>query len=128
MISEEQTKQILDSDEVMIYFMSDGCGSFIWRMARDMSHGRLPADSISDITEDIENIRELQKFAIDSLTRFGINIDNLVDDGNSEYWKWYRFWDNWKKGLSDEDWNIVNGLMTKEESIKDYLPTNTWRD
>ena len=76
----------------------------------------------------IKNVSELQKFVVDNLTRFGVDPESANDKKNGDYWKWYRFWDNWKKSLSDEDWETMNQLMKNNEPYDKYLPTGTWKD
>ena len=127
MLEESKKEDILKMGEVDTYFLIDECGAFMWRMNHNMAHNRIPSKDHASIQEDIESVRELQKFAVDNLMRFG--VDPLTaKDADGDYWKWYRFWDNWKKNMSDENWGIVNGLMQKNESYEDYLPKNTWRD
>jgi len=110
-MEESEKNEILELDEVNTYFLIDECGAFIWRMNHEMSHGRIPEESHPAVQEDVNNVYELQKFAVDNLGRFNVDPESAMDKENGEYWKWYRFWDNWKKGLSDEDWNKVNYLL-----------------
>lgn len=128
MIEDNKKEEILKYDEVETYFLIDECGAFTWRMSHEMAHGRIPQEAHADIQKDIENVRELQAFAVENLMRFGVDPESAKDREDGDYWKWYIFWDNWKKGLSDEDWNVVSSLIEKKESIEEYLPKNTWRD
>ena len=128
MIEENKKAEILEMGEVDTYFLIDECGAFIWRMNHEMSHGRIPEESHAAINEDIVNVHELQKFAVDNLMRFGVDPESTNDRKNGDYWKWYRFWDNWKKGLRDEEWDAVSNALQSKESYEKYLPKNTWRD
>jgi len=128
MIEENKKAEILKMNEVNTYFLIDECGAFIWRMNHEMGHGRIPQENHAAIQEDINNVREVQKFAADNLTRFNVDPETVNNRKNGEYWKWYLFWDDWKKGLSNENWNTVNQLMTNNKSIDEYLPKGTWRD
>ena len=38
------------------------------------------------------------------------------------------FWDGWKKGLSNEDWNAMNLLMMEDKSYDEFLPKGTWKE
>lgn len=127
-MTEEEKTKILGLGEIDTYFMIDECGAFMFRMTHDMNKGRIPEESHDAIKKDVEGVRELQRFAVDNLTRFEIDPDSAKDKENGDYWKWYSFWDNWKKGLSDEDWRTVNRLMSNDESIEEYLPKGTWRN
>ena len=101
MLTEKQKEEFLSFDEVLSYLTINECGGFIWRMNHDVGHDRIPKEHHSDIQKDINNIRELQQFVVDNLDRF--NVDGKsANDNDGEYWKWYRFWDNWKSQLSNE--------------------------
>jgi len=128
MITEEQKTGILKMSEADNYFIIDECGAFTWRMNHEMAHNRIPNENHAEVQEDINNVRELQQFVVDNLGRFGVEPESAKDRENGDYWKWYRFWDNWKKGLSDEDWNTINQLMGNNKSYEKYLPKTTWRD
>lgn len=128
MIEENKKEEILQMGEVDTYFLIDECGAFIWRMNHEMSHGRIPEESHEAINSDIVTVREVQQFAVDNLQRFGIDPESTKDRENGDYWKWYIFWDNWKTGLSDDDWNAVSYALQKKESYEKYLPKNSWRD
>jgi hypothetical protein len=128
MIEDNKKEMILKMGEVDTYFLIDECGAFMWRMSHEMAHGRIPQESHAAVQEDINAVREIQVFAVDNLLRFGIDPESAKDRENGDYWKWYTFWDDWKKGLSDEDWNAVNLLISKKESYEKYLPKTTWKD
>jgi len=127
-MTEQEKTEVLEMSEINTYFLIDECGAFTFRMNHEMAHNKIPKESHAAIQEDIDNVRELQKFAVDNLTRFNVDPETVNDREDGEYWKWYRFWDNWKKGLSDEVWNTINQLMANNKSIDEYLPKETWRD
>jgi hypothetical protein len=114
--------------EVDTYFLIDECGAFMWRMNHDMAHGRIPQESHKAIDEDIVAVRELQQFTVDNLQRFGVDPESAKDRKNGDYWKWYGFWDKWKKGLSNEEWNALFELMTTKQSYEKFLPKENWKD
>jgi len=127
-ITEQEKTDLLKLNEQNSYFFINECGAFIWRMNHDMAHGRIPQESHRAIDEDIQKIRVLQKFVVDSnLPKFGVDPESVTDRKGS-YWKWFTFWDNWKKGLSDEDLNKVCDLVEKNKSIDEYLPKGTWQE
>jgi len=128
MLEQKEMDDVLKLDEIDSYFLIDECGAFMWRMNHDMAHDRIPRESHAAIQKDIEKIREVQKFAAENLTRFGIDPESAKDRKNGDYWKWYKFWDDWKKGLSDEDWNKVNALMQAKESFDQYKPKGSWKE
>ena len=119
MIEEEEKAKLLEMTEYDSYFLIDECGAFMFRMSHDMAHSRIPKESHESINKDIINVRELQKFVADNLTRFGVDPESVKDRENGEYWKWYGFWDKW---------NAMTQLMGKGESIEKYLPEGTWKD
>jgi hypothetical protein len=127
-MTEQVKADIIKLDEIDTYFFIDECGAFMWRMNHDMAHNRIPQEEHKTIDDEIAKIRILQKFAVDNLTRFGVNPETVNDRKNGDYWKWYHFWDDWKKGLSDKDWNEVNHLMLNNEPFDKFLPEGNWKD
>lgn len=122
-MSEQDKKDILEMDEPTTYFLINECGNFMFRMTHDMSHDRIPEESKEAVMTDVNNIREIQKFAADNLDRFGVDPESVKEGDKGEYWKWYRFWDDWKINLSDEQWEQVAG-----GNYKEHLPTTSWKD
>jgi hypothetical protein len=122
-MTEQDQKDILSMDEATTYFLINECGMFLFRMNHDMADGRIPEEAHEGITKDMVNIREVQKFAADHLDRFGVDPESVEDKTEGEYWKWYTFWDEWKKNLTDDEWKVV---ATGE--YKEYLPTTSWKD
>lgn len=125
-ITEEDKVGISDLNEYESYFFIDECGAFIWRMSHDMSHGRIPESS--EIRNDIQKVAALQRFVVGTLTRFGIDPETAKDKPNGDYWKWFTFWDNWKKGLTDQEWNELNRKLENKESVEDMLPFGNWKN
>ena len=128
MITEKQKTDILNMNETDSYFLIDECGAFIFRMSHEMAHGKIPEESHAAIREDIIGVREVQKFVVDNLMKFGVDPKSAEDRKDGDYWKWFRFWDNWKKSLSDEDWNTINMLIKNNKSYDKHLPEGTWKD
>jgi hypothetical protein len=127
-VTEEDKNNILKLNETDTYFFVDECGAFMWRMNHEMAHDRIPRESHAAIQEDIEHIRNLQRFAVENLMRFGVDPETAKDRPNGDYWKWYGFWDKWKKGMTDEEWKNLNKLMSEEKPIDEFLPKGNWRD
>jgi len=122
-MSEQDKKDILSMDEPTSYFLVDECGMFLFRMNHDLADGRIPEEAKDRVLKDMMNIRVIQKFTVDNLDRFGVDPESAHDKENGDYWKWYKFWDEWKKALSEDDWKIV-----ASGNYKPYLPKTTWKD
>ncbi len=122
---------ITETPEIMVYFEIDACGSFIWRMNHDMAHGRIESKQHKAIDEDVERVREQQKKAVLQCKRFGVEPNDAEGNPTPDYWKWYRWWDAWKKGLSDEEWRKVDVAVSRkegptEEELLSYRPEGSW--
>lgn len=128
---QEFQQRIETCSERDLYFTIDFFGGFIWRMNHDMADGRIPLEDHPAIDKDVSRCRERSCIAVKQCSRFG--VDPAVDKDNrptDDYWKWYRWWDGWKKGLSAEEWDVFDtansrGLTEEEERL--YQPAGDWR-
>jgi len=130
---EEVNEKIKTYSEVMVYCFIDECGGFIWRMEHDMAHpGRIPQEDHAAIDEDIARVRKQQILAVRQLTRFGVEVP-LVEGNRptNDYWLWFRWWDNWKKSMSDEEWREVDAMLSDNMSknqLHQCRPNGKWQD
>ena len=128
-MSKDINELIREGSERDLYFVIDTLGGFVWRMNHDMGHGRI--ESTPGIEADLVRCREQQIEAIRSLARFG--IDGLLDDHGAptpRYWRWFRWWDGWKRGMTDTEWNECNRAMSRGLSADDeqrFRPRGDWR-
>lgn len=127
-LTQEEKDKFLNLNEVDTYFLIDECGAFMWRMNHSMARGLIDEDKHAEVQSDINKIREVQKFTVDNLGRFGVDPESAKDRENGDYWKWYHFWDNWKKGLSDPEWNTIYENMVEDKPFENLLPKGNWRD
>lgn len=122
-MSEQDKQDILKMDEPTTYFLINECGHFLFRMNHELADGRIDEEDKPAILTDMTGIREVQAFAVENLGRFGVDPKSVEERDKGEYWKWYRFWDDWKEILTDEEWAVV---ATGE--YEDYLPKGKWND
>lgn len=122
-MSDQDKKDILGMDEVTTYFLINECGMFLFRMNHDLADGKIPEESIEAVKTDMINIREVQIFTVEHLDRFGVDPKSVEDKTEGEYWKWYTFWDEWKKNLTDDEWEVV-----ASGEYKEYLPKTSWNE
>lgn len=126
MLTEEQKKEIEELNECKLYFTIDGIGGFIWRIGHDISHGRY--EMTSDIEEDLKNLSEAQQYALQQLSKYGIDPESAKDRENGDYWKWFNHWSNFKENMSDEEWRNFDRKMSKGEDYSDLLPKTKWNE
>ncbi len=119
--------------EVVLYFLIDQLGAFIWRMNHDMADGRIEAKYHAAIDRDLDLARKQQKQAVQQCERFG--VPQPIDSEGAacpKYWLWYRWWDKWKKGLSDDEWEALDAVLScdrtmTEGEINKYRPPGGWQ-
>ena len=95
-------------------------------MQHDMADGRIPEDKHAAIDVDIVRVREIQEYAVSILDKLGF-IPAIEGKPTEEYWKWFRWWDSYIKGLSNEEWQIIDNKIRKEEDVSSYRPQGNWR-
>lgn len=137
---EKDGVDLKNAREYELFFFIEQCGSMLWRLQHDLADGRIgeTEEEVESIEKSIQQLSQQQKDAVNIVAeRFGIDLihEETTDAGgnktskiNGDYWKWYRHWKNWLTSLTDEEWNMVNRMMQKGESIDDYLPKNSWKD
>jgi hypothetical protein len=116
-------------DEIGLYFVINECGGFIWRMNHDMADGRIPEEDHAAIDKDIKNVQKTQQKAVALLPKFGVvkPTQGKNEAPTEEYWKWFRWWDSYVKGLSKEEWEELNRKITAKEDYSNYRPQGDWR-
>jgi len=122
-LTEEDKQDILNLDEVTTFFLIDECGLFLFKMNHDLHHEEFPEATKETVEKDMVNIKQLQEFTVDNLGRFGVDPKSAKEMEKGDYWKWFKFWDKWKKNLTEDEWEKVsNG------EYEYYLPKKTWKD
>jgi len=117
--------------EHQMYFLIDHIGAFTWRMNHDMSHGRIDEKEHAGINKEIEKARAEQLLLVRSLPRFGVDTPLDAEGRPTEqYWRWFRWWDSWKKNLTDDEWRTLDAAFARglsaDESIR-FRPQGDWR-
>lgn len=126
MLTEEEKLQIEELDECKLYFTIDGIGGIVWRTNHDISHDRY--EMTEQLQKDINHLLEYQQECLHQLVKFGIDPESAKDRVNGDYWKWYKHWNNWKEGMSDEVWRALERKMKRKEDISDMLPKTKWNE
>jgi hypothetical protein len=112
--SSAQKKPIEQMSEVELYMLINTAGYMMWRMNHDAADGRIPNEGVD---ESIKSIHEIQHNALTQLNKFGITP--FLNDGKSPsdtYWEWFYKWDNYVKGLSNEDYDILETRINNGDS------------
>lgn len=125
-------EQVIDrGPEAVVYFLIEDLGGFIWRMNHDMADWRIPEKEWPGIDREIAVARVEQGRLCEALPRFG--VAKPLDDGGrptEEYWAWYRWWNAWHKGMSDEQFDAIDvdiALEMTDEQIARCRPEGTWK-
>jgi len=123
-------------DEVTLYLAIDGLGGAIWHTEHHAAHGRVKLDV--DGERQLAIARRQIEIIVDHVTRFGVPKpprDATTGVANPDYWKWFRWWEAWKKGLSDDEWRAFEIIHTKarmgdisDEAYHHLLPQGSWND
>jgi len=114
--------------EIMLYFMINTIGGQLFYFRHDSADGRF-----TPTTEDFEiedAMREVISWCVSQTTRFGLKKpqEGPKNAGTPEYWAWFRYWDSYVKGLSQEDWQKLDKACSSGEDLTDYRPADKWQD
>ena len=131
--TEALEQAIRNGPEVAVFCMIEDCGGFIWHMNHDMAHGRIPERAHAGIDRELDEARaDQRRLILEALPRFG--IANPLDEngrGTDEYWRWYRWWSAWHKGISKEEWSEASaaiGFDMTPEQIARFRPAGDWNE
>jgi hypothetical protein len=127
-MDDEQKKIADEADEITLYFIINECGSFIWRMNHDMADSRIPQEHHAEIDKDIIKVREFQSYSVSLLPKFGVEIPTQNGTQTNDYWKWFRWWDNYVKGLPTNEWLKLENKMNSKEDYSMYRPQGNWKE
>lgn len=125
MEAEDKTK-IEGFDEVTAYFFIDMIGGILWRTNHDAGHGRITITP--EMQNDLNKMAEMQKYCVDQLQKFGIDPESAKNRPDGDYWKWFKHWNDWQHGMSEEVWEELDGKMSREEDVTDMLPKHRWNE
>lgn len=118
-----------DAGEVDLYMVIDTIGGCIWRIRHEIGRGNI--EQTPKIDKELAEMHETCIQMIEQLTRFGLKPLDENNRPTEDYWKWFRNWDQWKKGLSDEEWRAFDCAYTRgltEEEKQQYQPVGRWQD
>ena len=135
MFKEDNYKSLIETcPEVGLYLIINEIGGYLWHMNHGLSHGRIE-DPTGSIVESFPKCREQQIQAVKQLQdRFGVPA--LESDGETpteSYWKWFRWWDGYIKGLNDVEWKKLNDACAahykgEDVSLDEWRPEGEWQN
>ena len=129
MIDEAFLKKLIESGpEVLAYFTIQSIGAFCWSMEHDMADGRIPEKDWPAIDTDIKRARIEQLEVVKSLKLYG--VESVAEDGkpSKDYWKWYRFWNDYVNSLTDQEFHELDQALTQELDVSTFKPKGSWKD
>lgn len=116
--------------EILIYFTIESLGGFMFAIhrARTRPSGGEPELFSVDVQADIDNARHDQEVLVEILK----SREGFAFADHAEYMRWYRWWNNWHRELSDERWKQLDDLLNwdgtqTEELFADWRPSGDWR-
>lgn len=124
----ESKKNVDEGSEIISYFIINEIGGFIWRMNHDMADGRIEKEHHTSIDKDIKRMQDLQLYAISQLIRFGVDEPFVDGHGSPQYWAWFRWWDAYIKGISNDEWRRLDLKLKQKEDVSGFRPEGDWRD
>lgn len=118
--------------EIALYFIIHQMGGMAWRLnhdaQRDFSRGHITEDEYNSMLEASKDNSELAKMACAQTVRFGVAKPfDEKGGGSEEYFAWYRWWCEYEKTLSDQEFRVLDNLLTQKSDVSSYRPTGDWR-
>ena len=120
---EEKEKDIRTCSESSLYFLIETFGGFLWRLRHDSADGRIQIDHKGEqvLQQKIEGL-------VDQTVRFGVSEPRNEKGATEEYRRWYRWWNSWHRGMSDEEWEKVDTQLSESAEYREKLqPPGNWQ-
>lgn len=138
MEKEDFQEFIKNCEEYELFFTIDEAGSFIYRMRQALSNGVIPETDVDGVNQDVIAINKMQGDAAAQTIRFGVDF-KLIEQFNDllkknitmpcpEYWKWMKYWNDWRGEFTDETWGEFSTALNNKESVAQFLPKKKWNE
>ncbi len=131
MVDEQFLKLVCEEgSEAALYLLIESIGGYTFYTNHELADGRLPEDP--EIHKELAQAQKEIEFAVDHTTRFGVTTPrNDKGIAGEDYWKWFRWWDAYAKGLSDADYRKFDVAVQKateaQKALKKWRPKGDWR-
>lgn len=127
-VSDEQWDAIDNGNEILLWFLIESLGGFIWRQKHDLADGRI-TDSVSNVNQGIALAQTVIEHLSLRASLHGVEFDEPEGDALPRpqwdaYWKWYKWWKSYVDSLSGDQW----AKITSDESLAQCRPDGDWRD
>jgi hypothetical protein len=98
-------------------------------MNHEMSHDRISEKDIPAIEADVVKAAAEVVTMARGLTRFGL-VQPLKEDDRptEEYWKWYRWWNNYVESLSGDEFGKLDKALSDNGDVSCWRPKESWKD
>jgi hypothetical protein len=127
--------------EVVLYFLIDQMGGMAWRLRhdayRDGGRGYLTKEQADGMIAEATKISKRVQSIVPQVKRFGVDpvlakknnpiLEIEVEAPSPQYWAWFRWWDEYVKGLSDEKFRELDVAMIAESDLSSWRPEGDWR-
>jgi len=130
-IPEDQQQMVENCSEAELYMFINSIGGM---MFRGRHYGWMPHSEQISLQAQMENAaRYVKRYTC---------ADTVDENGlvTAHYWSWFRWWDKYVSGLSNEDWRKFEQLMnkyrddngfvsnTEPDFFKQWRPEGKWDD
>lgn len=119
-------------NEVILYFCINENGGLAWRLrhdaTRDYARGYLNEDQYNERMKAAASSTNYAEIAVKQTTRFGVTKPLHESGGpTDEYWLWFRWWDGYIKGLSEDDFRELDRKLSAKEDVSKFRPNGDWK-
>lgn len=120
-------KLIASCAELDLFLIIDQIGYIIWRTEHDLADGRI---EYKEWDENDKYVMQAEiELAVGQSNRFGVRpFENDSVQPTQNYFKWYRCWKSYVESMSQEEWQIVSGLIDTGKDYSKYRPSIDWRE
>lgn len=109
--------------EYILYSIIQQVGGVRWSLEHNFMDGRAWAPEPEEYVKAFAELTTQLEEAVDQTVRFGVDApvrNEEYGSGNESYWTWYRTWNSWVEGLSDDEFDELDDMLRR--GLADKIP------
>jgi hypothetical protein len=124
----EFLKLIETCGETMLYLIIESLGGMQWTLRHQANKSYTSDSEAAVMLHDSALITIDLGLAVQQTVRFGVSKPTDEEGiATPEYWRWYRWWNGYHKGMTENEWQRLDCASSGGEDLSGFRPSGDWR-